>query len=40
MINDDNIGLTDEQMMQIFDSDDDSEKEFLGFSPDEVAPNK
>ena len=29
MTNDDNAGLTDEQMMRLFDSDDDSEKNSL-----------
>lgn len=37
MTNDHNVGLTNEQMMRMFDSDDDSEKEFYGFSPDEIA---
>jgi len=32
MTNDNNVDLTDEQMMRLFDSDDDSEEQFSGFS--------
>jgi len=34
MTNDNNVDLTDELMMRLFDSDDDSEEQFSGFSPD------